>query len=122
MISPASTITRGSWVAIHDRADGPFHVLDIKRGWLKAARLDYAEVSAPLASDCICSAPAKHDCNSPIWRYLSGKEWPALKDSQQWICLNCPLHAAIYLNRDDVARVRLLALIDETRAKAGERR
>lgn len=109
--------TRGSWVSIHDRTDGPFHVLEIKRGWLKAARLDYAEVSAPLAQACLCSVPAKHDCNSPVWRWLSGKEWPALGESQQWVCLNCPLHTAIYINRDTTEQQRLLALIDATRER-----
>ena len=52
--------------------------------------------------------PAKCDCATPIWRFLDGR----------WQCLNCPLHTAIYLNRDDVERVRLLALIDATREKA----
>ena len=49
--------------------------------------------------------PVKCDCRTPIWRFLDG----------QWVCLNCPLHDAIHLNRDDVERVRLTALIDETR-------
>lgn len=44
-------------------------------------------------------------CRTPIWRYLDG----------QWVCLNCKLHDAIHLHRDDGERVRLLKLIDETK-------
>lgn len=58
--------------------------------------------------------PAKCDCTTPIWRYLNGQQWPVLGNSQQWVCLNCPLHTAIYVHRDDVERVRLMALIDAT--------
>lgn len=115
------TITRGSWVAIHDRADGPFHVIDIKRGWLKATRLDYAEVSAQLALASICSGPAKHDCNSPIWRFLSHEQWPPIGPAQQWVCLNCPLYQAIAIDRDRAEQQRLLALIDATRERQSSR-
>lgn len=59
--------------------------------------------------------PATCDCRTPIWRYLNGQQWPALENSVQWVCLNCPLHTAIYVNRDDTERVRLMALIDTTR-------
>lgn len=59
--------------------------------------------------------PAKCDCTTPIWRYLNGTQWPALKESEQWVCLNCPLHTAIYINRDDIEKARLIALIDATK-------
>lgn len=66
----------------------------------------------PAKSAQIPPHPDKCDCCTPIWRYLDG----------QWKCLNCPLHDAIYESRDDVERVRLLALIDATRPeKAGKR-
>lgn len=56
--------------------------------------------------------PAKCDCRTPIWRYIDG----------EWKSLNCPLHDAIHLNRDDTERTRLMALIDATRPqKAGKR-
>lgn len=52
--------------------------------------------------------PAKcESCRTPIWRWLAG----------QLVCLNCPLHDAIHLNRDDMERVRLLKLIDETKPR-----
>lgn len=49
--------------------------------------------------------PAKCACRTPIWRWID----------EQWVCLNCPLHDAIHLHRDDTERVRLLKLIDETK-------
>lgn len=49
--------------------------------------------------------PAKCDCRTPIWRYLDG----------QWQCLNCLLHDAIHLHKDDMERARLVALIEQTK-------
>ena len=46
--------------------------------------------------------PTTCDCRTPIIRIIDGVR----------VCLNCPLHDAIYESRDDVERVRLLALID----------
>lgn len=66
--------------------------------------------------------PTKCDCTTPIWRFLDGSQWPSLGESQQWVCLNCPLHTAIYINRDTTEQQRLLALIDATKEKAGARR
>ena len=64
--------------------------------------------------------PLACDCRTPIWRFLNGTQWPPLKGHSQWVCLNCPLHAAIQ-DRDDVRRAELLALIDATREKARTR-
>lgn len=69
----------------------------------------------PAAIAQIPPHPEKCDCRTPIWRWLDGTQWPILKDSQQWVCLNCPLHDAIHLNRDSDEQQRLLALIDATR-------
>lgn len=50
--------------------------------------------------------PEKCDgCRTPIWRVIDG----------EWKCLNCPLYQAIYEDRDDNERVRLMALIDATK-------
>jgi len=54
--------------------------------------------------------PAKCDCRTPIWRYIQNED-----ETGQWECLNCPLHDAIHLDRDDTKRVRLLAMIDATK-------
>ena len=45
------------------------------------------------------------NCRTPIMRFVHGV----------WTCLNCLLFAAIYTNRDDTERVRLLALADSTK-------
>lgn len=66
--------------------------------------------------------PDACDCRTPIWRYLTGAQWPPLKNSQQWVCLNCPLHTAIYISRDTTEQQRLMALIDATRPERSAHR
>lgn len=56
--------------------------------------------------------PTKCDCRTPIWRYIDGV----------WTCLNCPLHDAIHLHKDDAERTRLVALIEDTRPEKARTR
>jgi hypothetical protein len=46
--------------------------------------------------------PAKCDCRTPIWRWIDGT----------WKCLNCQLHDAIHLYRNDRMRDEIMALIE----------